>query len=182
MRGAGAATVIPGSAEAAWLDRTVPIISATPIRRHVAVPLTQPCALNGKPIRLADTLSGPMKPVNPNVPFEFGICLTAKNTKSTERMWSFSSQADNQAITRRVSRNPTEMSHIPLSLCSLRCLRLTSTAPFRFSLRCLAWVPGWSACRCAGSSGCRTAGPPAPSPLWEPRPPERRWPPPSANG
>jgi hypothetical protein len=55
------------------------------------------------------------------IELEFGSCLTAKNAKSPEKMEPFSSQADNQAITRRVSRNPREMSHIPLFLCSLQC-------------------------------------------------------------
>ena len=57
------------------------------------------------------------------------------SAKSPKKIASFSSQADNQAITRRVSRNPRGMSHIPLSLCSLRSLRLTSTALFRWRQR-----------------------------------------------
>jgi hypothetical protein len=48
-------------------------------------------------------------------------------------MEPFSSQAANQAIARLVSRNPRELSQIPLSLCSLRSLRLTSTALFRMT-------------------------------------------------
>ena len=74
-------------------------------------------------------------PLHQSVPepncLEFGSCLTAKNAKNPEKMEFFSTQADNQAVTRRVNRNPKGMNHIPLSLCSLRSLRLTSTALFR---------------------------------------------------
>jgi hypothetical protein len=59
---------------------------------------------------------------------EFHYC-TAKNANNPEKKESFSSQADNQAITRRVSRNPGEMSRIPLSLCSLRCDRPSCSQP-----------------------------------------------------
>jgi len=50
-------------------------------------------------------------------------------------MKSFLSQADNQAITRRVRRNPREMSHIPLSLCSLLSVQI---AQFRKNFLCNA--------------------------------------------